>query len=162
KEKYNQDLDLTKNRDVVFNSSFFQVQSALGSAAQTAGSRIAGSDTSTPGLGTSGIIAPSGTSGAAGTSGSSSSGLGTSGTSGTSGAGAGASAGTSGLGSSAGLASAANSMQSITVTIPASHGMPEARVPMTREAGQWVIQLPAGTDAQQLTQNIQQQLTQCD
>jgi hypothetical protein len=39
--------------------------------------------------------------------------------------------------------------------------MPDARVRLTQEGGQWKIQLPQSADANQLAQNIQKQLQQC-
>jgi len=38
--------------------------------------------------------------------------------------------------------------------------MPEAHVALAQEGGKWVVSLPAGTDAKQLTQKISQQLQQ--
>jgi hypothetical protein len=178
KDKYQKDLDLSQNADQVFTAQFFQMGgSASDSARQASGSLP-------PDQGTSPSASPSGSSGTSGTSGSASSGTsGTSGASGT-GASAGANVGASGasgtaniggasvsgnVGSSGATGSvtgdaaqtASSSMGGTTITIPASHGMPDARVRLTQESGQWKIQLPQSTDGNQLAQNIQKQLQQC-
>jgi hypothetical protein len=51
--------------------------------------------------------------------------------------------------------------ENLTVTIPESHGMPEAKLNLVREAGDFKIDLPDSMDAQTLTQKLQQQLDEC-
>jgi len=46
-----------------------------------------------------------------------------------------------------------------TVTFPASHGMPEIKVPMIHEAGGWKIDIPDSVDATKLRDNVQNALT---
>jgi hypothetical protein len=83
---------------------------------------------------------------------------GTAGAGGTSGAG-GAGAAGGGTGADAQMAGSRMGQQQ-TVTIPASHGLPEARLQLAQEgAGQWKIDLPDNVDAQQLTQQLQQHLS---
>ena len=48
-----------------------------------------------------------------------------------------------------------------TVTIAASHGMPELKVPLIHEAGGWKIDIPDHVDATKLRDNVQNALTKC-
>jgi len=47
------------------------------------------------------------------------------------------------------------------VTIAASHGMPELTVPLIHEAGGWKIDIPDTVDANKLRDNVQAALTHC-
>jgi len=48
-----------------------------------------------------------------------------------------------------------------TVTIAASHGFPELKVPLIHEAGGWKIDAPDSLDAMKLRDNVQTALTHC-
>jgi hypothetical protein len=48
------------------------------------------------------------------------------------------------------------------VTFPASHGMPEVKVPLIHEAGGWKIDIPDEVDSAKLRDNVQAALTHCD
>ena len=54
----------------------------------------------------------------------------------------------------------ASAGQNLTVTIPESHGMAEARLNLVREGSDWKIDLPENIDAQKLSQNLQRELQQ--
>jgi hypothetical protein len=47
------------------------------------------------------------------------------------------------------------------VTIPASHGLPEVKVPLIHEAGGWKIDVPDTLDANKLRDNVKNALTMC-
>ena len=47
------------------------------------------------------------------------------------------------------------------VTFPASHGMPEIKVPLIHEAGGWKLDIPDSVDSAKLRDNIQNALTKC-
>ena len=47
------------------------------------------------------------------------------------------------------------------MTIAASHGFPELKVPLIHEAGGWKIDVPDSIDAAKLRDNVQGALTHC-
>jgi len=47
------------------------------------------------------------------------------------------------------------------VTIPASHGLPEVKVPLIHEAGGWKIDIPDSLTADKLRDNVKNALNQC-
>jgi hypothetical protein len=151
KEKYQKDLDLTASADQVFNSQFFKIGTA-GDAARQASAQI-GSDPSAanPSAGVSGTAGASGTA------------SGQSGGAAASGAGASGTAGASATASPAdqAITAASSAGQSASVTIPASHEMPETRLNIVKEGSSWKIDVPDSVDAQKLSQNLQTQLSQC-
>jgi hypothetical protein len=142
KDKYQKDLDLSQNTQEVFNQQFAQVGGSAEQARQ-ASAQIGGeSGAGAAGAGTSGAQEPGAAAGA-GTSGQQP---------GATGAGtAGESAQTAG----------ATSGQMQTITVPSSHGMPEAKLNLVKEGEQWKLQLPPGADAQQISQKLQQQVQDC-
>src|SRR5439155_4089228 len=85
---------------------------------------------------------------------------GASGTAGLGSSGAGSSAGSTATGDQAQTASSASD-QRLSVAIPASHDMPEARVRLVREGSAWKINIPNSVDGKQLAQNLQTQLQKC-
>ena len=48
-----------------------------------------------------------------------------------------------------------------TVVLPASHGLPEVKVPLIHEAGGWKIDVPDSLDANKLRDNVKNALTMC-
>jgi len=140
KDKYQQDLDLSKSSEMVFNSQFFKIGGA-GDSARQAAARI-GSDASTAG----GAVRDAASAGA--TAQQQADAAKTAGTAGTDAAQA-ASSAISGSGSSP------------MVTIAASHDMPETSLKLVNEGGSWKIDLPEGVDGQKLSQSLQQQISSC-
>jgi hypothetical protein len=188
KDKFQKDLDLTASADQIFTSEFFRTGAAGDSARQAsahigadqsssaaaggASGTAAGASAANPSAGVSGTAGQSGTasgqSGGAAASGQASS-SGASGSATVGGASASGSVGSAGQSGTAASAtgdqaqtasSSAGGMQSTTVTIPASHDMPEARINLVKEGSAWKIDLPESVDAQKLSQNLQQQLSQ--
>lgn len=182
-DKYQKDLDLTANADQVFTPEFFRIGGSADQAREASGriapdTGAAGSGTgasgsasgSTPAgssAGATGSIGASGASGSATIGGTSVSGnVGSSGASGTmtpGGSGASGAAGSSGATASGDMAQTASSSSDrhLSVTIPASHSMPDARVHLVREGDSWKINIPDSIDGKQLAQNLQDQLQKC-
>jgi len=166
KDKYQKDLDLSQNADQVFTAEFIQIGGASDQARQASGQVPADQGTSPSASSTGGASgSASGTSGSSGAGASGSVGAGgASGTANIGGASVSGNVGSSGAAASAtgdAAQTAGSSMGGTTVTIPASHGMPEARIRLVQEGGQWKIALPQGADAKQFADNVSKQLQQC-
>jgi hypothetical protein len=125
KDKYQQDLDLSRNTDAVFTAEFFQIGGA-GDQARQASARQ-GPDAANSNAANDDAAKSA----------------------------AGAAAGAAASGDQAQVAKG-TMMDRTIVIIPESHGVPEARVAMVKEDGQWKIALPAECDGKQLSQNLQQ------
>jgi hypothetical protein len=143
KEKYQQDLDLSKNADQVFNSQFFRI--GAGGEARTASERI-GADATSAQKDAAGVGAAAREGVPAGDAAQATSPQ----NSGAAGAGAGAGAGAQVAAASAG--------PMIAVTIPASHDLPDTRLNLVKEGSSWKIDLPESIDAQQLSQRLSDHL----
>ena len=140
KDKYQQDLDLSKSSEMVFTAQFFRIGGA-GDASRQAAARI-GSDASAAGGAVRDAASANATAqqrtDAAKTVGSASSDA--------------AQAASSAIGGAAGAPM---------VTIPAGHDQPEIALKLVNEGGSWKIDLPEGVDAQKLSQSLQQQISSC-
>jgi hypothetical protein len=135
KEKYQQDLDLSKNADQVFNSQFFRI--GAGGEARTASERI-GADASAQkdaaGVGAAAREgAPAGDAAQATPP---------------------QNSGAAGAAAAGAQAAAASAGPMIGVTIPASHDLPETRLNLVKEGSSWKIDLPDSIDGQQLSQRL--------
>jgi len=183
KTKFGQDFDISDEKQAF---TPFMIMSGESAEARTAGATMGpGASAGSTYGGTSGSSGAStgisgGTSGGTGASagiagGTSSSGTGT-------GASAGISGGSSGSGSSGtasvtgdttgtGASSSSNQPgqaqqasaqegQRAHIMVPASHGLPEVTVNLVKEGGDWKIDIPDSIDANQLSQNLQSQLSQ--
>jgi hypothetical protein len=137
KDKYQQDLDLSKSSEVVFTAQFFHIGGA-GDAARQASARI-GSDAQAAGGAARDASAANATaqqqSDAAKTAGA--------------------------AGTDAAQAASSAISGAPMVTIPASHDLPETSLKLVNEGGSWKIDLPEGVDGQKLSQSLQQQISSC-
>jgi hypothetical protein len=147
KAKYQQDLDLSKNADQVFTSSFFRV-GGLGESARSASERI-GADASSPSTPASPAGAGAAPSGAE---------AGATGTPQKDAAGVGAAARNGEPAGDAARTAGASMAGMTTVIIPASHDLPETRLNLVKEGSSWKIDLPDNVDSAKLSQNLQQHL----
>ena len=62
---------------------------------------------------------------------------------------------------SAQTAGSSSTGENMTITIPESHGVPEAKLNPVREAGDFKIDIPDNMDGQQLSQKLKEQVDQC-
>jgi len=149
KSKFGQDFDIS---DEKASFASFVIMNGESAEARTAGATMGpGASSGGPSAGAPGSVS-GGTSGA-GTSGNASGGT-SGGTSGGSSYGAGQ--------SSQGQAQQASAQegQKAHLMIPASHGLPEVTVNLVKEGGDWKLDIPDNIDANQLSQNLQNQLSQ--
>jgi hypothetical protein len=134
KDKYQQDLDLTKNADQVFNSQFFRIGPG---EARTASERIGADATSAAGAARSGADAAAQKDAA--------------------GVGAAARQGGAAV-SDAAQAAASGAGPMITVDIPASGDQPATKLNLVKEGSSWKIDLPDRVDGKQLAQRLNDHL----
>jgi hypothetical protein len=134
KDKYQQDLDFSKNADQIFTAQSFQI-SASGDA-RTASERI-GADAASAGNAANAGAAAAAQKDAAGVGAAARQG-------GQAGADAAQAAG----------AAVAGSASAIAVAIPASGDVPEAKLNLVKEGSAWKVNLPDSIDAQQLSQRL--------
>jgi len=137
KEKYQQDLDLSKGSEMVFTAQFFRIGGS-GDAARQASARI-GSDAQAAGGAARDASSANATAqqqtDAAKTAGA--------------------------AGADAAQAASSAISGAPMVTIPASHDLPETSLKLVNEGGSWKIDLPDGVDGQKLSQSLQQQISSC-
>jgi hypothetical protein len=140
KEKYQQDLDLSKSSEMVFTAQFFRIGGG-GDSARQAAARI-GSDASAAG----GAVRDAASAGATGQQQID----------------AAKTAGAAGTDAAQAASSAIGGQgNSFIVVIPAGHDQPETSLKLVKEASGWKIDLPEGVDSQKLSQNLQQQISSC-
>jgi hypothetical protein len=139
KAKYQQDLDLSKNAEMVFSGQFFRIGS-LGESARSASERIGAESNAAGGASSTG--AASGATGSAQKDA----------------AGVGAAAREGQPAGEAARTASSSSAGGVSVTIPASQGMPETRLNLVRDGSSWKIDLPDNIDGKELSQRLQQHL----
>jgi hypothetical protein len=165
KAKYQQDLDLSRNAEMVFNTGFFRIGSAEEGARQ-ASARIGADSSSSSAAGAAGAAADKvGTAAdkvgaASGQAGAAAGGSGTADKVGAAADKVGAAAGQTGA---AAQTASSTTGQNLSVIIPSEQPASDkaaagTQLNLVKEGASWKIQLPASVDGKQLTQRLQEHL----